>query len=823
MSLAEFNGVRSTIIDQGTPPPSITISRNRTFIFGTASRGPLYTPMNVNTENVQDIFGIVPNDASFDTSLVRGFYEYIDSSAGVPEIAMIRVGSVNAAKVDLYENTAHLSGDLSYTLTVDGTPEYSMWLRAIQEGAEYNRARVTVTEDDSTGQPSYLRIELPDTSSAGYNLSPSGGSAGVINKVSDLVNQINSNESFQGKVIAGFDPLEKTTAVTVTRTLVSGTVDTYTIDRTYDLTPSGVPLPTNQSWGDKMVGLTEVYQERDVEQLVEAGSTSVELDVVPDKDMTPGTQTIDTAIRVSGSESVLTVSPLTAGQSNVVADLYCKSVSGWDNAYSIYNGDVTLGEDPWTFQLLVKRNGTSSLVKLEYGTKYTVNTITGQVTILETLSVGDVYYATYRYKVSYAEAKLRSDLLSGDTRSYFIYGNTVIFGADQPVITYMYYNAKVQFTSDDVAIDDFDQSIITFINADNLPEHGVPLTVKVAYEPELPAATGKVLPGSVVQPGALTGGTDGRIMTKQQYVNAVKDAFQAVDLYPRRSLVIMGMYLDDIVDGYNEETGLPEQVPLNMHSAILPYVDRTSNLANECEVQIPVRPLTDLDQTSINTWIEKLTTNSDTDLNRPANLIDGINNFRGQSPLGVYIGAISNVNNGRRYFMNPACVYAAYKQNLAFDRAATHDFVPGNVKDLGVKIFNAEIIGKLNLKRYTTAVINYGGQFIWADAPTLAIKGRSQFDRQFVRDTVYLAVGMAREVAEKYIGKPRLAQYLMSMKKDVGKALASLAPDVLSDVFVDIVPLADGHITGKTKLRLMLVTAKEIRTVDIETSISLAQ
>lgn len=60
------------------------------------------------------------------------------------------------------------------------------------------------------------------------------------------------------------------------------------------------------------------------------------------------------------------------------------------------------------------------------------------------------------------------------------------------------------------------------------------------------------------------------------------------------------------------------------------------------------------------------------------------------------------------------------------------------------------------------------------------------------------------------------------MKKDVAKALEVLVPDVLSDIYVEVVPVAGGNITGKTKLRLMLQTAKEIRVIDIETTISLA-
>ena len=810
MSLDDFNGVRSTIIDQGTPPPAVAVSRDRTFILGTARKGPKHTPVTVTTETVEEIFGSVPLDGSFDTSLVRGYYEFEDSSVGPPDIALVRIGEVQAARIDLYENTSTLSGDLSYTLTDGGTPSYSLWLEAIEQGGEYNQAKVTVTEDSTTGYPSHIKIELPDGSTGGYNLSPVPGVPGVVSKVSDLARLINANSNFAGKIIAGFEPLTTTVDVTVTE---SGGV----VDRTYDLNP---PAPgTNESWGDKIVGLVNVWQSRDVESTSSAGDTSADLSVTPEKSMNVGVPTIDDFIRVSASETLLTVGPIQEGQTNYEATLYCAGVSGWDNSYDI-SGNVT---HDWTFALHVKRNGSTSLVELDEGDKYTIDTTDGKVTIKETLSIGDVYYVSYRYKVAYAEAKYRSDLLDGSDTSYFIYGGTIIFGAEQPTDLYMYYNTNVYFDSADIAIDDFDNSVITFVNANNLPVTGVTLNVEVAYEPELPAATGKVLPGSVIQPGALSGGSDGRIMSPSQYKTAVKNALEAIDLYPRRQMVIMGMYMDDVVDGYNEETGLPEEVPYNLHNIVLPYIDRTSNLANECSLPIPTRPLTTLDQDSINAWITTLTDNSDSDLNRPANLIDSLNNFRAEAPLGVFIGAISTVNYGRRYYLNPACVYAAYKQNLSFEKSATHDFIPGNVKDLGVKIFNAEVIGRLNAKRYTTAVLDYGGRFIWADAPTLALSYRSQFDRQFVRDSVYLAVGMAREVAEKYIGKPRLSQYLMSMKKDVGKAISMLVPDVLSDVFVDIVPVPDGHITGKTRLRLMLVTAKEIRGIDIETTISLAQ
>ena len=809
MSLEEYNGVRSTIIDQQTNPPVGNVSRQSTFIFGTAKSGPRHTPIRVTAETVRTIFGEVPLDSSFDTSLTRGYYEYVQSCKGAPDVSLIRVGTTSAARVDLYENISNLSGVLSYTL--DGSkPAKSMFVQALSEGADMNNTLVTVTEDDSTELPSYMQISLPDGTVAGYNLSPQSNAAGVVTRVSDLCTLINSNANLNTQIVAGFTALEQTVPITITD--VSGAVT-----RTYALEPDDPAV--NQSWGDKLLAVKEAYQEQDISGEVTAGEMTAELEVIPLKSMNAGVPTIDHFIRFSNNEALISVTPDIVGQTNYQVSLYCSSITGWDNSYTISGKS----EDGWGFKLFVKRSGSTSLTELTVASDYTINTTTGSITILGALQIGDVYFATYRYEVSYSEAKTRSVLMSGSDRSYFIYGDQIIFGASQPADMLMYYTTNVYMPASEITIEGFLTPVITFNNADNLPDTGGVVYVKIQFEPELPAATGKVLPGSVTQPGSLSGGSDGRVMSKKEYSKAVIAALQSVDLYPRRHNVVMGNYLDDVASGYNAETGLAEEQPLNMWADFLPYIDRASNLTNECDLEIPIRPLVNLTQDNINIWVDKLINNSDTDPNRPANIIDSVNNFRAEAPLGVFILNIPEVNNGRRYFGNPGCIYAGYKQNLAYDGSATHDFVPGNVKDLGVKIFNAETIGMLNQKRYTTAIMDYANRFIWADAPTLGIKYRSQFDRQFVRDTVYLAVGMAREVAEKYIGKPRLPQYIISMKKDVSKVLDMLVPSVLSDFYVDIVPVVDGYITGKTKLRLMLITAKEIRVVEIETSVSLAQ
>ena len=808
--LDSYNGVRSTIIDEWQTPVAVAMTRNGTFIFGTAKQGPKNTPVSVTTETIQDIFGSVPTDTSFDTSAVRGFYEFAQASPNAPDAYIVRVGKTAAASISLYESATTLSGDLSYTLTEDGTPSESFWIRSVNEGSDYNKVTVNVTADPDTGFTNYINIALPDGTSQHYNLWPSSGAAGVLSKVSDLVSQINSSTTLSPYLFAGFTPLEKLTSITVTQT--SGVLDT-----SYYLDPTGVT--TNDSWGDKIVSVKSAYVVSEVEQTLEAGDVTATLSVIPQKDVTVGsTPTLTQFVRVSDNETVLTVTPMLVGKTGVTKDLYCKRVSGWKNSYTI-SGNVA---HDWKFALKVKRNGSATYTVLPE-TAYSVDSVNGTITILETLSIGDVYMAFYRYEVVYTEAKLRSDLITGSDRSYFIFGGTVVFGAEQPMDVMIYYTTKVFFNAGDIAIVNATTAEVEFVNPTNLPDAGKSVFINLLYEPELPAATGTVLPGAVVQPGALSGGNDGRLVSKTDYLAALVLALKAVDLYPRRHNLVMGMYLDDTISGYNAETGLPETVPMNMISTVLPFIERACSYTNECDIALPVRPPSDLTQAGISDWITRLTTNDATDISRAANVVDSLQTFRVDVPVGAFIVSIPEVNNGAQYLANPASIFVAAKANLAMSESITNAPIPGSIKALAVKIFNADTIGHLNAKRYTTAVVDYNGLAVWADGPTCAISGISQFDRQFVRDTVYTAIGLAREVAAKYIGKPRRSEYLMSLKKDVGKALGALVPDVIDDMYVDIVPVSGGNITGKTKLRIMLTTAKEIRSIEIETHIKLAE
>jgi hypothetical protein len=500
---------------------------------------------------------------------------------------------------------------------------------------------------------------------------------------------------------------------------------------------------------------------------------------------------------------------------------------GWDSSYLITGNSED--EDTWTPVVKVKRNGLSTLATLA-DTNYTIN-IDGTIDIAEldsngdpkALSLGDKYYVTYRYEVSYLEAKLRSELVSGSDRSYFIFGTSIIFGAPQPTDVIALYTTNVHFTSKDIEVSDTRNSILKFINAANLPEVGDIVKLDLQFEPELPAVTGSIIATGITQNGAFVGGDDGRMLTKKDYMKAVKEAMIATSIYPRKQNVIMGLYLDDVEYGPNDETGLPELKPMNWFTDIFPIIDDISDNVSECSLKIPVRPPTSLTVDAQNVWIDKLINNSTTDLNRAANIIDSISYFKADVIVGAFKVAIPNVLSGVQYFANPAVVYAAMTSQLKPGESMTNRGIPGSILGLGVNIQSKAIIGQLNAKRYTSAIVSHTGKLVIADAPTLGRRNESQFDRQFVRESIFTAIEVARVAAEPYIGKPRRTEYLTAMKKDVLKALSYLSPDILSDFYVEVMTVDGGYITGETMLKMVLTTAKEIRTVRLDTYVKLSQ
>jgi hypothetical protein len=375
-------------------------------------------------------------------------------------------------------------------------------------------------------------------------------------------------------------------------------------------------------------------------------------------------------------------------------------------------------------------------------------------------------------------------------------------------------------------------------------------TLKITYErePEFPAPRGFAFDQSPynftslgVQPGGMDGGTNGTDYSarssdtdaKRRYKEALIKGYKAIDNYPFKAIYPVGAYLDDTYIGYNFETGAyGEEIPVNYHTDLSSVLSRKSRYVKECVGYIPTRPpeatgaIGTLRPEDEQNWIDRHVRIDQDDNTRPANIISGINDFRIACIAGTPVGT-TTASQGNPYIMNPASIYIGAKESTPLTRAMTGkviaegggDFSP--VQHLLVPVTSIDAIGAFTRARYTAFVTDSRGRIYIADAPTLA-NPRSNLARQYVLDVVILAVNLCRDIGDIYIGQPYRTNVMAAMRRNMATALMNLVTgDILIDFTVDVTAAPDGFISGRTKVKLGLVTAVEIRHVDIETQIKL--
>lgn len=819
--------------------------RNRTLVIGTASRGPIGSPIVATQSTIGDIFGEVPQDGSRERSVVRAFHE-INTCANNPiEIDVMRVGPARNASGTFYENQNQLSGDESYSLPA--AP--SIFIEMLVDGPEGNGVAVTITEDTISGKrvPTQMDITLPSSllplSSTGVAkttlpLDPLHISGFGARNVVELATAINTNPNLLGVLRARPYILSKDVDINIVADASGDLV------RLYDIGPA-VP-GINESWGDKLYAINEIVEMRDISVELDAGLGEYTLEVIPYKDDDPLTATVTAITRNVSNETIVRGIPSELGKN--FADLSCSLFAGtiWNSGtVNVTKIEKHIGNDVWQ--------------ELTAGADYTVNQALGRVTFTSLafptgFAYGSLVRATYDYPVDYVESHLRKDLQYGKEHSFFIAGDSIVFGANQSYPITIEYTARHVYKPGEVVIGDPSvpepqrtqagyKDILIYFNGPTLPEVGNTVRVSYQYMAELPAATGTVLDAdglgtTIVQTGALSGGSSGAAMTMKEYKNYLKEAYQDVANLPYRYIIPMGIYLDDVMNGYNYQTGLPEAQAANMHIDLINAVQDRSIKVAECQTIIPTRPPQDtvIDAATAKNWINRhivVTTSDDPDeYIRPANLIVGLYGlsgaFRVSVPMGTPIGSVPQVD-ARQYILNPACVYVAMRYDLeAFNSGSSEEAeamlnkpLPSIISDLAVRISDTDVIRQLSNLGYTPFVIDpVNGKPIIADAPTLA--KNTQLDRQFVVDTMIEAIELVRAAVRPFLGKGKKISNIQAMKRAAGSAVGKLAPKRLTNYHVEIIEPPDAYITGNIDVELSLSTFVEIRNIRIKTRVKLS-
>ena len=249
---------------------------------------------------------------------------------------------------------------------------------------------------------------------------------------------------------------------------------------------------------------------------------------------------------------------------------------------------------------------------------------------------------------------------------------------------------------------------------------------------------------------------------------------------------------------------------------------------SECEGFISVKPLIPSSATNSPTltekedWYEKLVTVSATETTRAANVMATFDDYHVTVLAGSGTFLVGQVYGDRPYIDGFANVYAAMRFHHDNLDSMINRRVPTNViTNLVYAVVAMDRVNAINAARYTMITRHsQDGSIIIADAPTAA-RTSSQFNRQYNVAIVFEAVNAVRSVLDQFIGKPNKNAIRQSMETTGKMVLREMTPDKLLSFDLKVIADRDDAISGKTRVKLILFTANEIRKIEIETRMQL--
>jgi hypothetical protein len=789
-----LSGVRSNLIEEQIQEQSLPPSADAIIIFGTATKGPLYTPTRVTPASVESIFGTSVSDPYEKFNLLKGFHE-INGTFPRADIIAVRIGNAKKASLTLYEH--QVTSGIYAPQAVDTA---SVTLSALAEGNDGN----AVTADiygDTQGIPTRMIVGLPTGSSVEFDL------ANQYKTPSLLAQAMNADDEVSQFIKTTPNVLSTSGTVTIIEhPSISGQIQT-----TYSLAQNNI------------LDITAAYiqSEYDDVDVVPAGRSSATLTRTPIKDQDPNTVTISQVFSIIRNEIAFgPAEPGDIGETSVVLD-----------AASDVKFDNTELNSVRSLVVRKKSGVTGVTTTLELTTDYTFTVSTATILLNVGLVVGDVIYADYEYLTTFAEANVRSALETGNSYSYFIGGNVITFGATQTNPLSLVYNSKSNFAiPGDISLSSAVSGTVRFSINENSPAIGDVVSFEYVFEPELPAPnqpTGTVLPSGKRQASQLTGGTDGRALALAEYYNELAKGYIAADNIPFRIAVPQGVYIDDVMTGVDFETGYDSEMNAGFHNQLSLFLQRHSLYVSECVGIMSVKPMVSENpaQPSLEEredWYDKLVNVSATDVTRAANVVSSIQDYHLVATVGDFIWAHPAINGGRLYVDGGANMFAGMKffhDNLT--SIVTRNVPKTVIRTMPYKIVSADRLNALIGMRYTVFTEDSDtGNFKAAAAPTLAAS-TSQFRKQYNLDITIEAINRVRRVLKPFIGQPNKNSVREAMKQAAKQELQLMSPNKLMAFDINIIATRNEAINGRLQVELTLTTAVEIIQINVRTRLQL--
>lgn len=394
---------------------------------------------------------------------------------------------------------------------------------------------------------------------------------------------------------------------------------------------------------------------------------------------------------------------------------------------------------------------------------------------------------------------------------YFIRGPEVVFNTPPPYNIICNYGTRIKYeVGSTVDITDPYGGEVTFQTTNLLPGPGgatLSNTVKsylrfrYKYMPTWPNITSAAK--------ALTGGTNGNILTGLKRKNELQKAYDNLRNYRADIWVPMDAFIDTVAERYNPTTGLKEEIVVGYQDQLADFLEDLSINSRQPHAILGVEPISGTPtQAAKDLWVKRLTVQDISDPNRAANVMALIENkfisVTAMEPVFL------NIGRGRPYVANGQAAYAGMIASMPYDISPTNKPIKGiqNVRfELAIAQYEA-----INNARYVMMKPRTGQQPVIIEDKTAAPPGSD-----FVNWSVYSITAEASNrvfaIAETFIGKPNSIEIRASLEQLISNGLNNM--DGLRAFDFSISSSPNQQVLGIIEIDLVLVpifTIKKIRT-----------
>lgn len=702
----------------------------RILIIGTATRGPINTPVRVtDVETAIDIFGPVSNTNQ--ETLLTAFLEVLSGPGGTKDITLVRISNGDRATISIPE------------IPQSGTEaRKALTLTALYPGEIYNYITISSVINDGKNCISILNPISGEISYFPYNTSSETTSD--IKDIEELaraiMNDPNLNGIMEAKVedfivnecIISFDNSysdfvetnDSYTTIKLGALFEEKKGDGYVVDGDKIFPAETIPYTSA-----KNIKEIDVWQNIEVEESLDSAGLEYVGLKYPVQYGEPLGDVLGSGVNVAVQVVDKANIGVSDGQTTDYAFTAYETID--TETFALFRmtaqGEIREVED--TDYNIIKTGGS------EYNNVAQVVFLTGKVP-----QRGESILISYQSVGvdMVPEASLASCLATEDYKHYFLAGDRIYFGAACPTDMKIKYAARKIYVQGETAFI-MNRNTDIRINDKLDTTEGFSLSLSWRYLPTW------IEVNTVSY--SLRGGSNGSVFSNAEKYKLLANAYEALGSYEFDYLYVPKTYIDDTKIEYSTEDGLPIEVNAGFARQMENFLTGLQVGWTDAIGFIGTKPIED---GNVNTWYNKLVaTTSLYDAGRAANIMAA----RDYKHLVVCPGNLLATNDYKgSYVADMPGIYLGMLAHMPISQTLMNKEVRSSMLLNNIYYIDMTKIKAIQDAGYTMFKVDNNGTLKICEANTAAAPG-SDYKRLSSMRTATACVNAIRSVSDPFIGQ----------------------------------------------------------------------